>query len=104
MPKVGGLAVLRRALELDPDIAVVVITGHGTIEVGGGGDAGRRIRLPSQALLAARATGEDHGDALAADGRHPASGWARVCVAGGLGVSAQEIVRWDHAADGRTSL
>jgi DNA-binding NtrC family response regulator len=32
MPRVDGLAVLRRALEVDPDVVVVVITGHGTIE------------------------------------------------------------------------
>ncbi len=32
MPRVDGLAVLRRALEIDSDIVVVVITGHGTIE------------------------------------------------------------------------
>jgi DNA-binding NtrC family response regulator len=32
MPKIGGLEVLRRALDLDADVSVVVITGHGTIE------------------------------------------------------------------------
>src|SRR5919204_3279736 len=32
MPRVDGLAVLRRALELDPDMPVVVITGHGTVQ------------------------------------------------------------------------
>jgi DNA-binding NtrC family response regulator len=32
MPRVDGLAVLRRALELDPDVPVVVITGHGTVQ------------------------------------------------------------------------
>jgi DNA-binding NtrC family response regulator len=32
MARVDGLAVLRRALEIDSDIVVVVITGHGTIE------------------------------------------------------------------------
>src|SRR5262245_26731463 len=32
VPGVDGLTVLRRALQLDPDVAVVVITGHGTVE------------------------------------------------------------------------
>jgi DNA-binding NtrC family response regulator len=32
MPRVDGMAVLGRALEIDPDIVVVVITGHGTIQ------------------------------------------------------------------------
>jgi two-component system, NtrC family, response regulator HydG len=32
MPRVDGLAVLRRAVELDPDVVVVVITGHGTVQ------------------------------------------------------------------------
>jgi DNA-binding NtrC family response regulator len=32
MPRVDGLAVLRRATELDPDAVVIVITGHGTVE------------------------------------------------------------------------
>ncbi|MBI3455236.1 MAG: sigma-54-dependent Fis family transcriptional regulator [Candidatus Rokubacteria bacterium] len=32
MPRVDGMAILTRALELDPDIVVVVITGHGTIQ------------------------------------------------------------------------
>ncbi len=32
MPRVDGLAVLRRALELDPDAVVVVVTGHGTVQ------------------------------------------------------------------------
>jgi DNA-binding NtrC family response regulator len=32
MPGADGLAVLRRAVELDPDVAVMVITGHGTVE------------------------------------------------------------------------
>jgi DNA-binding NtrC family response regulator len=31
MPRVDGLAVLRRALDLDPDAVVIVITGHGTV-------------------------------------------------------------------------
>ncbi len=32
MPRVDGLAVLRRAIEVDPDSVVVVITGHGTVQ------------------------------------------------------------------------
>ncbi len=32
MPGADGLTVLRRALELDPDAVVVLITGHGTVE------------------------------------------------------------------------
>jgi two-component system, NtrC family, response regulator HydG len=32
MPGADGITVLNRALELDPDAAVVVITGHGTVE------------------------------------------------------------------------
>jgi DNA-binding NtrC family response regulator len=32
MPGVDGLTLLRRALELDPDVVVIVITGHGTVE------------------------------------------------------------------------
>jgi DNA-binding NtrC family response regulator len=32
MPGADGLAILRRAADLDPDVAVVVITGHGTVE------------------------------------------------------------------------
>jgi DNA-binding NtrC family response regulator len=32
MPGADGLAVLRRAVELDPDVAVLVITGHGTVQ------------------------------------------------------------------------
>src|SRR5581483_2796967 len=32
MPGPDGAAVLERALELDPDAAVIVITGHGTVE------------------------------------------------------------------------
>jgi DNA-binding NtrC family response regulator len=32
MPGADGLAVLRRATDLDPDVVVVVITGHGTVE------------------------------------------------------------------------
>jgi len=32
MPGVDGMVVLRRAMELDPDAVVVVITGHGTVE------------------------------------------------------------------------
>jgi DNA-binding NtrC family response regulator len=32
MPDADGLAILRRAVELDPDVAVVVITGHGTVQ------------------------------------------------------------------------
>jgi two-component system response regulator HydG len=32
MPRVDGMAVLRRAVELDPDAVVVVITGHGTVQ------------------------------------------------------------------------
>jgi DNA-binding NtrC family response regulator len=32
MPRVDGLAVLQRALAVDPDVAVVVITGHGTVQ------------------------------------------------------------------------
>jgi DNA-binding NtrC family response regulator len=32
MPGADGLAVLRRATDLDPDVVVLVITGHGTVE------------------------------------------------------------------------
>jgi DNA-binding NtrC family response regulator len=32
MPRVDGMAVLMRALELDPDAVVIVVTGHGTVE------------------------------------------------------------------------
>jgi two-component system, NtrC family, response regulator HydG len=32
MPGVDGLTVLRRAVELDPDVVVIVITGHGTVD------------------------------------------------------------------------
>jgi len=32
MPRVDGMAILHRALELDPDAIVIVITGHGTVE------------------------------------------------------------------------
>jgi DNA-binding NtrC family response regulator len=32
MPGVDGLTVLRRAVEVDPDVVVIVITGHGTVE------------------------------------------------------------------------
>jgi DNA-binding NtrC family response regulator len=32
MPRVDGMAVLRRALELDPHVSVVVVTGAGTVE------------------------------------------------------------------------
>ena len=32
MPGIDGMAVLARALELDPDAVVVVITGHGTVQ------------------------------------------------------------------------
>ena len=32
MPRVDGMAVLARALELDPDTVVVMITGHGTVQ------------------------------------------------------------------------
>jgi DNA-binding NtrC family response regulator len=32
MPGADGIVVLRRATDLDPDVAVVVITGHGTVE------------------------------------------------------------------------
>jgi DNA-binding NtrC family response regulator len=32
MPGADGITVLKRALQLDPDAAVVVITGHGTVE------------------------------------------------------------------------
>jgi DNA-binding NtrC family response regulator len=31
MDRVDGMAILRRALELDPDVAVVMITAHGTL-------------------------------------------------------------------------
>ncbi|MCO6411431.1 MAG: sigma-54-dependent Fis family transcriptional regulator [Thiogranum sp.] len=31
MERVDGLAVLRRALEIDPDVAVIMITGHATL-------------------------------------------------------------------------
>jgi DNA-binding NtrC family response regulator len=31
MPGADGMTVLRRALELDPDVVVIVITGHGTV-------------------------------------------------------------------------
>lgn len=31
MERVDGMAILRRALELDPDVAVVMITAHGTL-------------------------------------------------------------------------
>ena len=32
MPRVDGMQVLARALELDPDVVVIMITGHGTVE------------------------------------------------------------------------
>jgi DNA-binding NtrC family response regulator len=32
MPGADGIAVLRRSTDLDPDVAVLVITGHGTVE------------------------------------------------------------------------
>jgi DNA-binding NtrC family response regulator len=32
MPRVDGMQVLTRALELDPDVVVVMITGHGSVE------------------------------------------------------------------------
>jgi len=32
MPRVDGMAILARALEVDPDAVVVVVTGHGTVE------------------------------------------------------------------------
>src|SRR5512145_2040026 len=32
MPGADGLVILRRATDLDPDVAVLVITGHGTVE------------------------------------------------------------------------
>src|SRR5438477_1220300 len=32
MPGIDGMAVLGRALQLDPDIVVVVITGQGTVQ------------------------------------------------------------------------
>jgi DNA-binding NtrC family response regulator len=32
MPRVDGMAILQRAVEMDPDVVVVVITGHGTVQ------------------------------------------------------------------------
>jgi DNA-binding NtrC family response regulator len=32
MPRVDGMQILARALELDPDVVVIMITGHGTVE------------------------------------------------------------------------
>src|SRR5688572_11615747 len=32
MPKVDGMELLRRALKLDPDMPVVIITAHGTVD------------------------------------------------------------------------
>jgi DNA-binding NtrC family response regulator len=32
MPRVDGMQVLTRALELDPDVVVIMITGHGSVE------------------------------------------------------------------------
>ncbi|HSE94890.1 MAG TPA: response regulator, partial [Methylomirabilota bacterium] len=32
MPRVDGMAILRRALDLDPHVSVVVVTGAGTVE------------------------------------------------------------------------
>ena len=32
MPEVAGMQVLARALEVDPDVVVIMITGHGSVE------------------------------------------------------------------------
>jgi DNA-binding NtrC family response regulator len=32
MPRIDGIAILKRAVELDPDVVVIMITGHGTVQ------------------------------------------------------------------------
>ena len=32
MPHIDGMAILSRAVELDPDVVVIMITGHGTVQ------------------------------------------------------------------------
>ena len=32
MPRIDGMAILTRAIELDPDVVVIMITGHGTVQ------------------------------------------------------------------------
>ncbi len=48
MEKVDGMAVLNRAKELDPETAVILITGYRNIGFGRGGDESRSISLYRQ--------------------------------------------------------
>src|ERR1039458_5543339 len=49
MPKVDGMTLLRKALELEPELPIVVITAHGTIDTAVAGlKSGARGVVPHQ--------------------------------------------------------
>ena len=43
MPGMDGLSLMARALEIDPDIPVILVTGHGDVPLAVRSDARRRL-------------------------------------------------------------
>ena len=59
MPGMSGLELLERAATEFPDVPVIIITAHGTVDTAVAGAQGRRLRLHHQAVRAGGAE-EDH--------------------------------------------
>jgi YesN/AraC family two-component response regulator len=49
MPKLDGIEFLSKATAINPDVPIIMISGHGNIETGGGSSKKRCLRLYKQA-------------------------------------------------------
>ena len=54
MPKMDGEELLNRLKERDPTIEIIILTGHGSIQIGLPFGTGRGLRVPAQALRVRR--------------------------------------------------
>ena len=52
MEGMTGMELLRQSQQIDPELPVIVITGHGDVRDRGRGDAARRLRLHREAVRA----------------------------------------------------
>ena len=74
MEGMDGLELMRAVREIDPDIPVILVTGHGDVADGGRRIERRRVRFPRQAVLdrPADRRGAPRASGARADPRQPA--------------------------------
>ena len=117
MPGMSGIDLLRRLKELDVDVPVIVITGHGDVAAGGRSDEDRGGRFPGKAVRRRGAAGQRPcGAAPSGRGRRSGTrnaprsmpGWRRcrtanaTCLTGLVAGRANKQIAYDLGISPRT--